>query len=181
MSIDALNQICGGVAPSEGFAQHPVGIWPGTIVDIKQRVLDHGTPLWDLSIQTEAGNARFTIWGFSPEDIKKATMEQKARDQMLQSIARTKRIFVDLGIWDDDTAKSAVWSGGTNSILGALQFLKGKPCTINVQPSKKEAGKVVVYLNAPQSTEQEAESAISGHGYQPSHSAPQSSLDQVPF
>lgn len=140
---DVLNQWAKQTAAGEGggYQPHPNGEFPAQIVDIKQKTVDY-RPVWDIRIKSHHGFATTSIWSFTDQDLQD---QQKC----LKTLSRLKRMYVDLGVWNKQTADAAGWDDGPTSIIGALGTLVGRPCWLVVQPHQTRPDRQIVYINAP--------------------------------
>ena len=187
-----INNLAKGTKPQSGFSQHPNGFFAGTVESIKAGATTNtNIPYWDLQIRTNHGVVFYKIWGFSADDIERASTEQNHNDMVRGSIARTKGIFIDLGVWSDPVAAEEYnWAGPSPSVMNDMQFLIGCDCTVNVQASKKEAGRQVVYINPRSDAEDKVtgtvkaeNSAAPGAQFPPANTSTpgQVAIDDVPF
>lgn len=156
-----------------GFNRHPRGKFPGVIQEVKLKTLPSGQPIWEISVQTDEGMGQYSIWGWKPNEVAQAKAQAQAGSpeklQKVQAgIARTKRLFVDLGL-----AEPEGWAKGENSIVGRLGELVGCACTLVVAEDRsdknKDKNKDRVFINAP------ADAA------DPSYSQELPSVDESPF
>jgi len=138
-----LDNMVKGASADSGYKQHPCGSFDGKVEEIKQKEIG-GRPIWNVSVRTTEGLAQYTIWGFNQSDIAQAEVNQDKREKILKSITRTKAIYVDLGL-----PEPQAWSTGDQSVLGMMGQLKGRACTVVVQPNKYQPGKFVTFINAP--------------------------------
>lgn len=152
--MSVVEQWAKGTKASDGFTQHPVGDYPGVITTIKQNKLEKtGQYLWNLSIKTAHGNAQFTIWGISEQDIQKANSNQADRDKLLSALGRHKRLFVDLGVFSKEDADTLGWMEGDHSVIGSLSKLLGRACNVHIETSANNPKYQNVYINAPQAVQ----------------------------
>lgn len=148
--LEQLNALTRGAKLPEGggYTPHPLGEFNGQIVAITKKMHDE-RPLYEIEARTAVGTAKYTVWGYNASDINKAANDPKFRETVEGGIGRTKRLFVDLGVWTEDQAVQAVWSGSSPGVLNDMAHLKGKRCWVVVRQSTKDAQKQVVWLNAP--------------------------------
>jgi hypothetical protein len=157
--LNDLNNLVAGapVAEPGTFTPHPLGEFPGKVVNVSGRKVkthDRGeVPVYEIEAQTSHGMARYSIWGYVQADVAEIMQGGKAREQFNKTIGRVKRLYVDLGVWSgDDALGTVLWAGEGRSILGDMSRLVGKDCWVVCRPSQKDpndAGKRVVFLNAP--------------------------------
>lgn len=131
-----------------GGGRHPRGKFQGIVEEIVTKTWQ-GQPMWVLRIGTSEGVGEFTLWGWKPGEVAQAKAQAQAGNvealQRVQaSMARHKRLFVDLGLQEPDT-----WAKGENSIVGRLMELQGRQCTLVVQPDRQKPDRDRVFINAP--------------------------------
>lgn len=135
-----------------GFTRHPLGDFQGKFEKLLKK--NHNDmAIWEFTIVTDVGEAQYPIFGFKPGEAAAAKAKAKAGvdddlKKIQQKIARTKRLFVDVGLEEPET-----WAQGDNSVLGRLEELIGRECTLVVRPNKKKPGEVMVFVNAPRDAE----------------------------
>ena len=154
--MNVLNQWAKDAEVSEGggFAPHPLGDFPGVIVSIKQKTIEKtGQAVWNINVKTAHGTGQYTIWGFTDKDMQEANTKQDARDQLLATLGRYKRLFVDLGVFTKEEAKSLGWDEGPHSVIGALNSLMGKACMLHVETNMNNPKYQNIYINAPQANQ----------------------------
>jgi hypothetical protein len=146
--VDGINQLARETAPAEGpsFTKHPDGEFNGMITGITKKGPDENVnkTRWEFAIKTASGTARYTLWSFTEQEWYEAQSDAQKRDMMVNSIARTKRMFVDLGL-----NQPSSWSQGADSILGMMGALIGKRCWVVCRPNPRRLEYQQVFINAP--------------------------------
>lgn len=183
---DDLEGIAGGAKAADaptGPGRHPPGKFPGVVEEIIQKDWQ-GQPIWNFKIRTDVGVAEYALFGWKAGEVAAAKAQAQvgnveALQRVQSTMARHKRLFVDLGL-----AEPEGWAKGPNSILARLGELIGCACEVVVQPDRRDATKTRVFINAPVAN-------AAGVYYDPSHgpggglpdfSAPGTpSLDDIPF
>ena len=143
--LDSVSVECEAAESKTGFVQHPCGSYAALVEGHTMKVIPSGSPVWELTIKTAHGIAQHSCWGFSSDDIQQARSSQTSRDRMMGTIARHKRLFVDLGVWTAEEAKGKTWS----LISTSWDLLTGKSCQLVVKPDHKKPGYTLTYVNAP--------------------------------
>jgi hypothetical protein len=149
-SLDFLDQIT-NQADQESipdFQPHPLGSYAGVVTEVKQKTIKD-KPVWEIFVKTAHGVTNHNRWGFSPAEMslgaQRTSAGEEQRDKMVQTVARHKRLFVEMGIFTAEEAKSVKW----NDILGSWVKLQGRPCNIVVKPDQKKQGYTMSFLNGP--------------------------------
>jgi len=146
--VDGINQLARDTAPAEApqFTPHPNGEYNGMITGIIKKNPDENVnkTRWEFAVKTASGTARYTLWSFTEQEYYEAQSDAQKRDMMVNSIARTKRMFVDLGL-----NQPASWSQGADSILGMMGQLIGKRCWVVCRSNPRRPEYQQVFLNAP--------------------------------
>lgn len=174
-----INQLATGTGASSGGGLPP-GEYPGILETPIQKTWD-GKTFWEIPINTTRGKTNVTIWDFDGSDVQRAETDPGFREKVQNKIARTKRIFVDVGVWSRDEAKSASWSAGDHSVVGALGKLTGRPCLVVVQKRTDDPGKTNVFINAPRGGVGHSSDEMPTENFGSAFSGAVPSLDDIPF
>lgn len=117
-----------------GYVAHPVGTYNGIVTGIEEKEYE-GKAIYEMIIQTDVGIAKHGIW-----DLDEADYEKVGEERFLATLARYKKLVVDLG---------QVEPGSYEEWLRALGNTVGSSCSIKVVASNKKPGEVIVFVNAP--------------------------------
>lgn len=173
-----INQLATETEASAGGGLAP-GEYPGVLEGPIQKTWE-GKRFWEIPVNTPRGKTSISIWDFDQSDIEQAGTDLEFREKVQAKIARAKRLYVDVGVWSRDLAKSASWSGDDHSIVGCLSELAGRKCTVVVQRRANDPGKTNVFINAPKNeTPINQPPTLENHGSAFTGSVP--SLDDIPF
>jgi len=136
---DALNN-------DRGFRAHPLGEFPGSIVEVK--VGNHeGRDFYEIKVKTTYGTAKQTLWKAQEADLQAYYLPKHNGDyaeavSALKKIwARHARLYLDLGLQAPADEKA---------LYANLGQLMNRECWLVVKAGTDPANPLV-YINAPRS------------------------------
>lgn len=145
-------------AQEGGFRPHPIGTFPGEVVDVIEREWE-GRIIFEIQCRTARGKAKTSIWKTTYDDIDslidgvRNKTREDAEDSYVKTIGRLCRLYKDLGLEEPDGDDHVAIE---EDAYGRLGELIGQQCTIVVQENKTKPENPFVYINAPR---EEAEGA----------------------
>lgn len=184
MSDDRAARIRAAAQEGGGFKAHPFGTFEGHVENIEERAHE-GATIFEFSLRTDKGVARYGLWKVTEEDIEGRLLERaggdpvKAEDDYVNGIAKTCRLYRDLGLADP-----SLEPGTSEEIEGRvwdrLGEMLGQPCEVVVKEPMRGT-RPVVWINASKGAGAGKPVAKKAQQELKTAFAPAQSLDQIPF
>lgn len=138
-------------AESGGWRPHPIGSFAGVIEKIDEKEHD-GKVLWEISVRTEKGIAKATVWKTTSADIDGELMKfsktrAEAEDKYVKAMGRLCRLFTDVGLEAPDGESEEELENNAYERMGELI---DRPCKVVVQANPAKPDSPRVYINAPE-------------------------------
>lgn len=164
-------------AESGGFRPHPIGTFPGSVIEeVREREHD-GQTIYEVCARTSRGIAKMAIWKTVHADIQGRLAdlnngdEAAAEDSYVKTMGRLCRLYSDLGCGDPSTEEGIETEDELETaIYENLGMLVGRECTVVVQANPQKPESPRVYINAP--TKGQAAPRGNGGGQQRRQAAP---------